>query len=115
MLEMASDDADTQVGITGCEVDELPHSSIFRSIGEASTFFESGSLGYSTTSDGTYLDGLLLQTESWKVRPFKVDRVRSSYFDNSKRFPEGSIEFDCALVMRNVRHVWHSVPRLRIA
>ncbi len=114
-LHMASADRDTQVELQGSATDELPESSVFRSIAEASAFFEAGNLGYSVTRDGTRLDGLLLQTQSWTLAPFKVDNIQSSYFDNHARFPKGSIDFDCALVMRNVAHVWRSVPGLHIA
>jgi hypothetical protein len=27
-------------------------------------------------------------------------------------FPKGSIEFDCALLMRGIEHEWHGVPDL---
>jgi len=36
----------------------LPSTSIFSSLAEASSFFESGSLGYSVTNDPDRLDGL---------------------------------------------------------
>lgn len=114
-LQLSSADGATEVEVVGETADELPQSSIFQSIGAASAFFESGSLGYSPTRNGTYLDGLVLETQAWSVAPFRVDRVRSSYFGNRELFPEGSIEFDCALIMRNIPHVWHSAPELRVA
>jgi len=46
-----------------------------------------------------------------------ITEVYSSFFADRNRFPAGSIEFDHALVMRDVRHEWHkaddiySVPR----
>ncbi|HXE07988.1 MAG TPA: DUF2071 domain-containing protein [Acidobacteriaceae bacterium] len=111
-LQMASADGNTQIDIAGRSAEELPHSSIFRSIGQASTFFESGSLGYSPTRGGNHFDGLSLQTKFWTVAPFKVDHLLSSYFADRTRFPEGSIDFDCALVMRNIPHVWSSAAEL---
>lgn len=114
-LQIAPTDRDAQIEVAGHAADNLPESSIFRSLGEASAFFESGSLGYSATRDGTSLDGLLLEAKSWAVAPFKVDRVQSSYFGDRARFPEGSIDFDCGLVMRNISHVWRSAPELRVA
>lgn len=36
-----------------------------------------------------------------------VTRVQSSFFAVRTRFPEGSIEFDHALVMRDLPHEWH--------
>jgi uncharacterized protein YqjF (DUF2071 family) len=115
LIEMASTDGGIHVKVIGCATGELPESSIFRSLEEASAFFQAGSLGYSATRDGTRLDGLSLQTHSWTVAPFEVDHVESSYFDNDALFPKGSIDFDCALVMRNVAHVWQPAPDLRIS
>jgi hypothetical protein len=36
-----------------------------------------------------------------------VEEVHSSYFADEKRFPPGSVSFDCALAMRNLEHEWH--------
>ena len=36
-----------------------------------------------------------------------MSAVRSSYFDDHSVFPAGSIEFDCALLMRGIEHEWH--------
>ena len=105
-LKMRSADGRVEVDVAGRESDHLPQTSIFRSVGDASAFFESGSLGYSATASGRRLDGITLTTESWRVAPLALDRVRSSYFDDPSLFPKGSIRFDCGLVMRNIPHVW---------
>ena len=73
---------------------------------EASAFFEGGSIGYSVTSSGRRLDGIALETESWRVAPLAIERAHSSYFSDSALFPRGSIDFDCALIMRNIAHEW---------
>jgi hypothetical protein len=78
----------------------------------ASRFFEPGALGYSVTGEPGRLDGLELRTEGWRVEPLQVDEVFSSYFSNAGHFPPGSIEFDCALMMRNLRHEWHNAQDL---
>jgi len=41
-----------------------------------------------------------------------IESVRSSFFDDTNRFPKGSIHFDCALLMRNVAHEWRVQPRM---
>jgi hypothetical protein len=48
------------------------------------------------------------------VEPLQVDEVHSSYFSDETRFPEGSVAFDCALVMRNVGHEWHTAEDLYV-
>lgn len=35
-----------------------------------------------------------------------------SFFSDCSRFPEGSVELDCALIMRGIEHERHSRPGL---
>lgn len=107
-----SDDDDTHVAVEGRLTTDWPDSSVFPSIQEASDFFESGSLGYSPASASGAFDGLELRTVNWAVEPLAVERMESSFFDDRQRFPNGSVEFDCALLMRNVQHEWHGRPSL---
>jgi len=81
-------------------------------LSEASEFFEGGALGYSATRGAARYDGLELRCKSWSVRPLAVNAVRSSYFEDSAKFPAGSAAFDCALLMRDVEHEWHSLHDL---
>ena len=46
--------------------------------------------------------------------PLQVAEVHSSYFSDEARLPRGSVEFDCALVMRHLGHEWHSVEDLYV-
>ena len=105
-LKMRSADGRVEIDIAGRQSDMLARTSIFRSLAEASAFFERGSVGYSATASGHRLDGVALKTQSWSVAPLAIDRVRSSYFEDAASFPKGSVEFDCALVMRNIPHEW---------
>jgi len=38
--------------------------------------------------------------------------MHSSFFE---RFPASSVAFDCALVMRDIPHEWHTEPDLILA
>jgi hypothetical protein len=113
-LAMKSDDAAVALEIAGKIVHELPTTSVFSSLAEASAFFEGGSLGYSVTGDPGRLDGLKLKTREWRVEPLEVKRIYSSYFSDETKFPKGTIEFDHALIMRNVQHEWHSADDLYV-
>ena len=113
-LQMRSTDGSVAIDVVGRDADRLPESSSFRTVAEASAFFEGGSLGYSATSSGTRLDGLVLKTESWNVEPLAVERARSTFFENQAMFPAGSIAFDCGLIMRNLRHEWKAAQDLYI-
>lgn len=107
-LEMTSADGRVQLDIAGRMATELPATSIFRTVDEASAFFEPGSVGYSATASGRRLDGVVLKTHSWSVSPLAIERVSSSYFGDENVFPAGSVTFDCSLIMRNVMHEWHA-------
>lgn len=111
-VTMQANDESAKVHVAGSVSNQFPASSIFESLDDASRFFEQGSLGYSDTrTDGKY-DGLELNCDNWNVESLAVDAIQSSYFQNSDRFPAGSVEFDCALLMRNIDHRWHSRPDL---
>lgn len=105
---MRSDDKKVSVALKGKISDALPETSVFSSLSEASKFFEPGSLGFSVTKNGNYLDGISLETKTWKVDAFEIDYVRSSFYNDESIFPKGSIEFDHALIMQNIAHEWHS-------
>lgn len=113
-FSMKSVDGDVAVRVVGKTSEELPQTSIFRSLSEASSFFEAGSLGYSVTSDIHRLDGLRLQTREWRVEPLEVEQVYSSYFEDETKFPRGSAEFDHALIMRNIAHEWRAAADLHV-
>jgi uncharacterized protein DUF2071 len=111
-IAMQSNDGEVSLRVAAALAPDLAASSKFGSLENASAFFEAGSLGYSATSGGQRLDGVTLRTKQWDVRPLRVDVVQSSYFDDAKSFPPGSVEFDCALIMRNIAHEWHSATEM---
>ena len=50
-----------------------------------------------------------LKTFNWKVEPLNVTSVHSSFFEDETIFPKGSVQFDNALVMTQIKHEWLSV------
>jgi hypothetical protein len=112
-IALDSDDHRTHLAVAGQVAPGLPPTSVFRSLREASDFFERGSLGYSVTALPGEFDGLELRSFTWKVQPLAVERVESSFFEDRELFPPGSVEFDCALLMRGVAHEWHGREPLR--
>jgi hypothetical protein len=107
-VKFQSDDGQARVSVAARPADGLPADSVFGSVEEASRFFEGGALGYSATRCPTRYDGLELRCKTWAVLPLVVEAVRSSYFDDRAKFPVGSAAFDCALLMRDVDHEWHT-------
>jgi hypothetical protein len=94
------------------EAEDFPDASVFPSLIDSSEFFKAGSIGYSTRPRCFTLDGLLLKVSDWRVSPLSVQCARSAYYDDRSIFPAGSIEFDHALLMRDIPHEWHSEPRM---
>ena len=106
-VEMTSADGQVRLDVAGRVAAEMPTTSIFRTISDASSFFEPGAVGYSVTS-GRRLDGVVLKTHSWSVAPLMIERVNSTYFADETVFPAGAVSFDCALIMRNIAHEWQA-------
>lgn len=109
-----SDDDKTRVAVAAEIASALPGPSVFGSLEAASAFFENGSVGYSP-ADSREMQGLELRSFNWKVEPLRVTRVESSFFDDRQVFPPGSVEFDCALLMRGIAHEWHAKQSLQVA
>ena len=109
-LSMRSLDGEVEIDLGGRAHTALPATSCFSSLEQASAFFQTGSLGYSETAARGHLDGVRLITEGWSVGALAIERVRSTFFDDVSRLPRGSAELDCALVMRDLAHEWHSAP-----
>lgn len=76
----------------------------------ASEFSRTGAIGYSPNKNK--FDGLELETFDWKVSPLQVESVQSSFFEDKAIFPAGSVKFDNALLMTQIKHEWHSVERI---
>ena len=111
-LEFKSDDG-TFLSINAHETTVWNKESVFDNLECASDFFEKGAAGYSPDKTGETFDGLELKTYKWEVTPLTVTQVRSSFFENQKIFPSGSIKFDNALLMRRIEHEWKSLKVIK--
>lgn len=107
-IALASDDGGTRLSLRAMLAPELPKTSVFPTLAAASAFFETGSLGYSATGDVRRFQGLELRCVQWHMDPLAVEEVHSSFFEDAAAFPPGSVEFDCALLMRGIRHEWRA-------
>ncbi len=111
-VSLKSSDGETHVSIHGTVTEMFPTTSVFRSLPDASDFFQRGSLGYSVTHIQGNYDGLELRCRDWKMETLGVETIESSFFDDRQRFPKDSIQFDCALLMRKIEHEWHGHEEL---
>jgi uncharacterized protein YqjF (DUF2071 family) len=100
-----------RVAVTASVADTFPSSKLFADLTAASSFFARGNCGYSPGADPSRYDGMRLRAHSWEVTPLAVTTLESSRYDDRRAFPPGAIEFDCALLMRNIAADWQPLPR----
>lgn len=112
-LEMRCDDGRSEISLAGQRCRDWPRGSLFASLEAASACLRGGSLGFSPSGAGACFQGMELGCDRWPAEAFAVSHVRSTFFDDPTRFPPGSVEYDSALVMRDVRHHWQSRTTLR--
>jgi hypothetical protein len=112
-VAFTSADGSTHVGVIAQLAAGLPAGSVFASLEEASAFFESAPLGYSATRLPDCFEGLELTCSTWSVAPLLIERAESSFFEDRSLFPAGAVEFDSALVMRDIPVTWRAREQLR--
>jgi uncharacterized protein DUF2071 len=95
----------TYLKVVAAASNSFSEHSLFKNIEEVSTFFEEGSIGFSPNKSNCF-DCVELNTFTWEVTPLNVKSVSSSFFNDEKIFPRNSIEFDNALLMKNIEHEW---------
>lgn len=108
-------DGGTEISFAGHVTDQLPPTSIFPSLEAAAGFFSLGATGYSATRTAGHFHGMELHSLNWKVLPLVIDEAQSCFFNDNERFPPGSVELDCALLMRGIEHEWRSRPDLYLS
>jgi hypothetical protein len=114
-VRIVRNDGGEEVAFAGRPAERLSATSLFPSLDEAAGFFSLGATGYSATRQEGHYHGMELKCLTWKIGPLNVEYARSCFFGDAKRFPEGSVALDCALLMRDIDHEWHSRPDLYLA
>ncbi|AXT54310.1 hypothetical protein D1815_00595 [Aquimarina sp. AD1] len=104
-------DDNTSLSIEASETDNWNEESVFDNLNCVSDFFENGSIGYSP--DKNDFDGLELKAYNWKVSLLNVKKNHSSFFENKTIFPKDSIKFDNALLMKNIKHEWIGLEKIK--
>jgi hypothetical protein len=108
-------DGGREIAFVGHSAERLPATSIFPSLEAAAEFFSLGATGYSATDTEGHYHGMELHSLNWTVSPLAIDEAHSCFFDDQKRFPSGSVQLDCALLMRGIEHEWHCRPDLYLS
>jgi hypothetical protein len=105
-VNVESADRRTKVHVRGTVSDTLPKDSVFSNIAQASEFFRSGSQSYMCGRSAGVFEGVELRSPHWRVSPLDVSEIESTLF-RDVQFAGGSIEFECALLMRGAEHEWY--------
>ncbi len=111
-LRIVSADGSPEVSFRGTVASQLASTSVFPTLDAAAGFFSLGATGYSATHRPNSFHGMELHSLNWAVTPLNVEERFSRYFADHTRFPIGSVELDCALLMRGIAHEWRSRPDL---
>ncbi|TYC17966.1 hypothetical protein ES677_00905 [Bizionia gelidisalsuginis] len=101
----------TSISIQATETHKWNNESVFENLKCASDFFEYASIGYAP--DKNDFDGLELKTKNWKVSLLEVENVESSFFEDENIFPKGSVKFDNGLLMKDIKHEWIGLKKIK--
>lgn len=114
-LRVVREDGGTEIAFAGHVAERLPTASMFPSVEAAAAFLSLGATGYSATRSHGHYHGMELRSLSWAVEALAIDEAHSCFFEDPQRFPSGTAELDCALLMRGIEHEWHSRPDLHLS
>ena len=111
-VSIASPGQEPHVIFDGEDTTEFPSGSCFGSLEAVTEFFAKGAVGYSLSKDTTHFQRMELRLLGWDIQPLKIHRAHLRLFEDESVFPRGSVEVDCAMIMRRLRHEWHAIPNI---
>ena len=111
-VEMRARDGEARVAVTEHRADEVMPGSVFGNLEQASAFFRSAPIGYAATPREKVFDGVALAADGWAIAPLHLDEVRSSFFDDTKRFGPGAAVADSAFLMSDLDTTWRPQAEL---
>lgn len=116
-MDVISDDGKADVHFSARVLGEWRRSPSFDSFDDVSEFFRKGDCGFSCSLSGGELEGLQLKMLKWEIVPMEIESQHCAFYADSQRFPAGSVDFDCGLLMRGLPHEWHQltdIPELAV-
>ncbi|HEX9033072.1 MAG TPA: hypothetical protein VF834_14625, partial [Streptosporangiaceae bacterium] len=111
-VEVKGNDGRLEILVDARRSAQVMPGSVFGDVQSASGFFGCAPIGYSARPDGRALDGVELHCPGWNLQPLSVDTLRSSFFEDTSRFPPGTATLDSAFLMRDLDTIWSPLPRL---
>jgi len=111
-IEVSSRDSAIHILVAVRVADQVMAGSVLASVEAASQFVRGSPLGYAATPAEGVFDGVELGTDGWDLRPLQVDHASSTFFDDPRRFPSGSVVLDSGFLMAGLDTTWRPQPRL---
>ncbi|WP_078555884.1 DUF2071 domain-containing protein [Bacillus alkalicellulosilyticus] len=111
-FQLNSKDREVEISLKGKDCENLPDTSVFTSFDDISTFFKNGADGYSPDRRKSCVQGMCLQTENWNMTPFLVEDLSLTYFQNKFGIPVDHMQFDSAVIMKNIDHKWEKISSI---
>lgn len=117
-MKVESVDGQTDVSFSAALGADWRETRAFKSLDEASRFFQGGDSGFScsrgrrSVEGMQFVEGMQLKMLRWQVTQLVVRLDKAAFYFNQQRFPKGSIEFDCGLIMRSVPHEWREIKQV---
>lgn len=106
-VALTTGDGRTEVDAEVRRARDLRGSKLFADLDAASEFFSSSPTAWSPRRDAG-LEAVSLHTDAWSIEAAEPVRVRSSFFDDRTRFPDGSVILDSAMLMLDVPVRWEA-------
>ncbi|MEZ4829135.1 MAG: DUF2071 domain-containing protein [Bacteroidia bacterium] len=91
---------------------DFAEGSVFSGLPAAASLFAQNSMEYAPRYENMVFDGIAFRASRHKVQPLHICQMRSSFFENEENFPRGSVFFDHALLMKNIRSEWIALPEM---
>lgn len=105
-IGIRSDDGAVTIDVAATATPAIAGGSLFATLDDASMFFRETPVGYSAARRRGRFQALELGCDNWSIQALEIECVRSSFFEDSAHFRPGAVEFDSALLMRDIPHVW---------
>src|SRR5215471_13137261 len=86
-MNVRSDDGETDISFSASYSHAWLSGSAFKSLDEASQFFQRGDCGFSCSLDGHAVEGMQLKVTQWDLKPLDVQLKSAAFYFNPSRFP----------------------------
>ena len=108
-MDVTTENGEADVHFSARVSEGWRQSSSFGSFDEVSEFFRKGDCGLSCSLHGDEFEGLQIKMLKWEMLPLEIESQHCAFYSDPRRFPAGSLEIDCGLLMRGLPHEWHQL------